>query len=91
MFRCYWRAESGEAVALEASHEEDVSAWVGEIAKYLEKASGTVSFAALVKGLEMPVVVVWLGMVLGGFQFEQRGGFYDQNVWIEAKISSSKS
>lgn len=74
--------ESGEAVALKASHEEDVSGWVSEIAVYLERVEGAVSFAELVKGLGMPNVVVLIGVLLGGFQVEQRGGFYGGEVYI---------
>ncbi|NJK51782.1 MAG: hypothetical protein HC936_01480 [Leptolyngbyaceae cyanobacterium SU_3_3] len=69
-------------VALKASHEEDVGAWVGEIREYLEEVEGTVSFAELVTKLEMPMVVVWLGILLGGFDVEQRGGFYGDGVWV---------
>ncbi|WP_299488148.1 hypothetical protein [Acaryochloris sp. IP29b_bin.137] len=75
--------ESGEAVALKASHEEDVSGWVSAIAQYLEGAKGAVSFAELVKGLGMPTVVVMIGVLLGGFRIEQQGGFYGGEVWVE--------
>lgn len=75
--------ESGEAVALGASHVEDVSGWVSAIAEYLEGAKGAVSFEELVKGLRMPVVAVWLGVLLGGFRVEQRGKFYGCEVYIE--------
>ena len=43
---------------------------------------GAVSFVDLVKGLEMPVVVVWLGILLGGFWVEQQGEFYGQVIWV---------
>ena len=75
--------ESGEAVALKASHEEDVSAWMGAITEYLEMAEGAVSFAELVKGLGKPVVVVWLGVLLGGFRVEQTGDFYGRSIWLK--------
>ena len=74
--------ESGEAVALKASHEEDVSRWVSDIAKYLENASGAVSFAELVNGLGIPVVAVWLGLLLGDFRVKQWGGFYEGEIYI---------
>lgn len=74
--------ESGKAVALEASHVEDVGAWVAEIREYLEGVEGAVLFAELVKGLGLPVVAVWLGVLLGGFRVEQQGGFYDQAIWV---------
>ncbi|KAI9129191.1 hypothetical protein [Acaryochloris sp. CCMEE 5410] len=74
--------ESGEAVALNASHEEDVSAWVGAIRQYLEKIEGAVQFGDLVEGLGFPAVAVLIGVLLGGLQVEQRGGFYEGGVYI---------
>ena len=74
--------ESGEAVALEVSHVEDVGTWVSAIREYLEGAKGAVSFVELVKGLEMPAVAVLIGVLLGGFRVEQRGRFYDQRIWV---------
>ena len=74
--------ESGEAVALKVSHEEDVSGWVSAISQYLEGTEGAVSFTELVKGLGMPLVAVWLGVLLGDFRVEQRGGFYGQGIWV---------
>lgn len=75
--------ESGEAVAMKVSHEEDVSAWVAAISTYLQQAPGKVPMVELMQELHLSLVSIWLGMLLGGFQFKQRGGFYDQNVWIE--------
>lgn len=40
------------------------------------------SFGELVKGLRMPLVVVWLGVLLGGFRVEHRGGFYGETIWV---------
>jgi hypothetical protein len=74
--------QDGEAIALDASHEENVSAWVGAIQGYLERAEGVLSFSELVRELGMPVVVVWLGVLLGGFEVQQAGGFYDEVIWV---------
>ncbi|NJM65716.1 MAG: hypothetical protein HC851_08615 [Acaryochloris sp. RU_4_1] len=68
--------QDGETVALGASHAEKVSEWVGAIRGYLEKAEGAVSFSELVSGVRLPCVVVWLGVLLGGFEVRQVGGFY---------------
>ncbi|NJM68524.1 MAG: hypothetical protein HC851_24105 [Acaryochloris sp. RU_4_1] len=76
------KIQDGEAVALRASHEERVSAWVGAIAAYLERAEGAVSFSELLAGLGLPWVVVWLGILLGGFQVRQDGGFYEERIWV---------
>lgn len=70
---------------------EDVSGWVGAISQYLEKVEGAVSFMDLVKGLGLPAVAVLIGVLLGGFRVDQRGGFYDRNVWIETSVFNSQS
>lgn len=74
--------ESGEAVALKVSHVEDVGAWVGAIREYLEGAKGAVSFVELVRGVRLPLVAVWLGLLLGGFKIKQVGDFYGQSIQI---------
>ena len=79
--------ESGEAVALKSSHEEDVSGWVSAISQYLEGIEGAVSFAELVKGLGMPAVAVLIGVLLGGFRLEQRSGFYRSDVLVQSCIN----
>ncbi|ABW32437.1 hypothetical protein [Acaryochloris marina] len=83
------RVEQPDEV-LQVLEEEDVLAWVHAISTYLQGTSGMVPLVELKQELQLSIVPIWLGMLLGGFQFEQRGGFYDLNVWIEAKISSSK-
>ena len=74
--------ESGEAIALKVSHVEDVSSWVSAIREYLEGTKGAVSFVELVQGLGLVPVAVLIGVLLGGFRMEQRGGFYDQEIWV---------
>ena len=81
------RVEQPEEV-LKVLEEEDVSAWVSDISAYLQRSSGMVPIAELMLELQLSLVPIWLGMLLGGFQFEQRGGFYDQNVWIETSVSN---
>lgn len=84
------RVEQPDEV-LQVLEDEDVLAWVNAISTYLHRTSGMVPLVELKQELQLSLVPIWLGMLLGGFQCEQRGGFYDQNVWIEAKISNSKS
>lgn len=59
--------ESREAVSMKVSHEEDASGWVSAISEYLENASGAVSFVELVRGLGMPMVEVFIGVLRGRF------------------------
>ena len=56
---------------------------VSAICEYLEGIEGAVSFADLVKRLGLPGVAVLIGVLLGGFRVEQRGGFYGGGVYIE--------
>jgi hypothetical protein len=74
--------EAGDAVALKASYEENVSEWVGAIREYVEKAEGAVSFSEWVARVRLPVMVVWIGFLLGGFRLEQDGEFYDGAIWV---------
>lgn len=74
--------ESGEEVALKVSHEEDVSAWVNAIRKFLECKEDAVLFNDLVRDLGLGPVAVLIGVLLGGFRVEQRGGFYSQCLQV---------
>ncbi|NJM68625.1 MAG: hypothetical protein HC851_24675 [Acaryochloris sp. RU_4_1] len=56
---------------------------------YLEKAEGAVSFSELVSGVRLPWVAVWLGVLLGGFRLEQRGGFYEGAIWVGDELSEA--
>ncbi|WP_010479401.1 hypothetical protein [Acaryochloris sp. CCMEE 5410] len=80
------RVEQPDEV-LQVLEEEDVLAWVHAISTYLQGTSGMVPLVEL----QLSLVPIWLGMLLGGFQFEQRGGFYDQTVWIETDALNSQS
>ncbi|MGR3278999.1 hypothetical protein ACSYAD_28455 [Acaryochloris marina NIES-2412] len=74
--------ESGEAVALKVSHVEDVGAWVGAIRAFLEEEEVPILFGDLVRRLGLESVAVLIGVLLGGFRVEQRGGFYGSDIWI---------
>lgn len=63
---------------------EDVVSWTTTISEWLQTAVELpVSIAELSCGLEMPWVEVWLGVLFGGFQVEQRGEFYESPVWVK--------
>ena len=65
------------AITLAVAHEEDVSAWISAIRQYLSQQPDSVSLIDLQRSLEMPVVEVWLGLLLGGFGVSQTGGFFE--------------
>lgn len=35
------------------------------------------------RNLSMPWVEVWLGVLLSGFELEQRGEFYQAAIWVK--------
>lgn len=73
--------EEAKAKALASSHAEDVSAWVAAIAA--KRQSVPQRLVELQKQLQMPLIEVWIGVLLGGFQLEQRGDFYEvDEIWL---------
>ncbi|WP_414541684.1 hypothetical protein [Nostoc sp. CCY0012] len=63
--------------------DEDVERWQSAIALYLVNIKDDISVDKLQRVLKMPMVEVWLGLLLGGFQLEQRGEFYNsQDIWL---------
>lgn len=71
--------------ALSVAHEEDVSAWQAQVQRYFDFSQAKeLPLLELVQGLEMGLVKIWMTLLLGGYQIEQRGdNFYDPStVWI---------
>ena len=64
--------------------EEDPTAWADAISNWLQQYAPDqpVSLDELCRGLEMPVVAVWMGLLLGGFDLVQFGALYDSNVVV---------
>jgi hypothetical protein len=72
--------------------DEDVEKWqsaiVSAIANHLINVKDEISLVKLQRVLQMPMVEVWLGLLLGGFTLEQRGDFYyPHNVWVKSSSS----
>ena len=68
---------------ISTAHAEDVSAWVEAIVHCIANNSSPIRLLDLQKALKLPIVEIWLGLLLGDFKLEQRGGFYDSNkIWI---------
>jgi hypothetical protein len=72
-----------EQSVLVIAHSEDVVGWTKAIAQWLQTALPPVSIVELSYGLEMPWAEVWLGVLFGGFQLEQRGKFYESPIWVK--------
>ena len=67
--------------ALAVSHAENVSDWVKALAD--RQMRSPQRLVDLQKQLKMPLIEVWIAALLGGFEMEQRGGFYQtQEVWV---------
>jgi hypothetical protein len=69
--------------ALDTAHDENVSEWGAAISVRLDEWEQSVSLLELQRSVELPLVQVWLGLLLNGFEIEQRGEFYEtEQVWI---------
>ncbi|MEO0376139.1 MAG: hypothetical protein AAF329_16265 [Cyanobacteria bacterium P01_A01_bin.17] len=67
--------------ALAVSHAENVSDWVKALAN--EQMGSPQRLVDLQQQLKMPLIEVWIAALLGGFELEQRGGFYQtKGVWV---------
>jgi hypothetical protein len=70
--------------------DEDVGRWLGAIGLYLAQTKDEITLAKLQRGLKMPMVEVWLGLLLGGFPLEQRGDFYSSHdIWVIGNSTQS--
>ncbi|QLE45388.1 hypothetical protein FD723_34405 (plasmid) [Nostoc sp. C052] len=72
--------------------DEDVEKWQSAIANYLINVKDEISLVKLQRALEMPMVEVWLGLLLGGFTLEQRGDFYNsRNIWVKSSPTTTNN
>lgn len=73
--------EETKKKALSVAHSEDVSAWIAAISA--KRGSTPQRLIELQQQLRMPLIEVWIAALLGGFQLEQRGGFYQtEEIWM---------
>jgi hypothetical protein len=78
--------EERKQQVLQIAHDEDVSRWIEAIAQTLQTNSECiVSFADLCSYLKMPCVEVWLGVLLGNFELEQQGNFYQAPILVKIR------
>ncbi len=69
--------------AISTAHAEDVSAWIEAIAYSLKINALPMRLLALQDSLQLHIVEIWLGLLLGDFKLEQKGVFYNSNeIWI---------
>lgn len=77
--------QSPEQMIRQLAGEEDIAQWSAAIARWLQQHEirQSISLPELLRGLGMPTVEVWMGLLLGGYPLEQRGEFYEgEQIWI---------
>jgi hypothetical protein len=78
--------EGRKQQVLAIAHDENVSQWTEAIAQGLQAAlPDRVSFTQLCQRLGMPQVEVWLAVLLGEFELEQTGEFYDSPILVRQR------
>lgn len=82
--------QSLKAQALSVSHAENISDWIEALSR--SPIEAPLRLTEVQARLKMPLMEVWLAALLGGFELEQRGGFYETNeVWISARAQEVKA
>lgn len=72
-----------QAQALAVAHDEDVSAWIRAIQTWVKchaQGQEQVTLLELQQGTNLPIVKLWLALLLGQFEIEQRGEFYERSA-----------
>ena len=69
---------------MELAHEEDVAGWTKAIAHWMgERQVSTIPLVQLQQSIGMPLIQLWLTLLLGGYEIEQRGEFYEtEQIWV---------
>ncbi len=84
--------EQKKQLALAAAHGENISAWQRAIAHQMQQSgSKAVSLMQLQQALEMPLIEIWLGLLLGEqehYQWETGDEFYNETgeIWLIRRI-----
>jgi hypothetical protein len=75
--------EEAHAAALAVAHGEDISEWIAAIGEQLTKVGTAIELQALLKLVQLPLIELWLGLLLGGYgmgrsvqKFERDEDFY---------------
>ncbi|MBD1997368.1 hypothetical protein H6G00_12145 [Leptolyngbya sp. FACHB-541] len=78
--------EERKQQVLAIAHDENVSQWVEAIAQRLQATfPDRVSLTQLCERLGMRQVEVWLAVLLGEFELEQEGEFYQSSIWVRQR------
>ena len=75
--------EQDHDLVISTTHAENVSAWVEAIANWTKSNPVPICLLDLTHTLQLPMIEVWLGLLLGDFKLEQKGHFYETHeIWI---------
>lgn len=81
-------AEEHNQMIRQLAGEEEPARWSAAIAQWLQSHTTDKSLRLVdfYRELEMPLVEIWLGLLLGSFELEQHGQFYDLNgIWVHSR------
>jgi chromatin segregation and condensation protein Rec8/ScpA/Scc1 (kleisin family) len=71
----------------QVSHEENFSDWQEQIDRYLSNLptnTNEISLLQLANSIDLPLSALWLTLLLGDYQLEQLGDFYEsESIWIK--------
>jgi hypothetical protein len=76
--------QNAEAMIKKLAGEEDPLAWADAISNWLQKYAPDqpVTFSELSRGVKLPFVAVWLGLLLGGYSLVQSSNLYESEIVI---------
>ena len=65
------------------AHDENVSGWVSAVAEQMRYLDLPIPLLKLHQLLDLSLIQLWLALLLGDYQLEQRGEFYDiSEIWV---------
>jgi chromatin segregation and condensation protein Rec8/ScpA/Scc1 (kleisin family) len=76
--------EEAAQKAVSTAHDENVSDWNAEILTWFHQHHRSeISLKELQQSLNMPLIQLWLALLLGQYQLQQRGDFYSlDSIWV---------
>lgn len=65
------------------AHDENVSGWLSAVAEQMRHLDRPIPLLHLHQLLDLSLIQLWLALLLGDYQLEQRGEFYDiSDIWV---------
>ena len=73
---------SAELSIEQLEYAEDVSAWIAVVRSWLEAMGGRSQFVRMIEGTAMSPGMVWMALLLGGFELRKVGDFYRGDLLV---------